>query len=158
MSNILGNGIPQFVGTGTPDSATRVLNYATIIEPSLSEQITQMNESIISFKRNWDNKGRHATVVVEVKLDLYDSNPLGIASLPAAKTFFNTLCSYEHQDVYFHLSTNGPRFKNTSNTDITLHLENIEMTFDNLEGLIGDKAILTFRTNEPYDLSKLVIA
>lgn len=157
MSEILGNGIPQFIGTGTPDTTTRILYYATLTDLSLSEDISSLNESVINYLRTNDYLGRHATIIATVLLGLFTSNPKGYTGLPTAKSFFNTLMTYEHKDVKLHLSTNGPCFKNTDGDDITLYIESIAWDCDVKEGLIGDKAIITFKTNEPYDITRLVI-
>lgn len=152
-----GNGIPQFIGTGDPDSTTRVLYYSRFVDTQFSENIMQMFQSPISAVRTWKHKGEHALFAVEVLLYKYTSNPRSIVGLPAAKTFLSTLFTYKNKDVKFYLSTDGPPLKNTAGAEITCHVVSIMPAFEDMTTFSNDKAVIVFKTNEPYDLSKALI-
>jgi hypothetical protein len=152
MSTIFGNGKPKFTGTGTPDSTARTFYYPILTEMNFSEKITKMNESIISHKRTWDHKGRHGLFVVKELL-------YKLTTSPTPKEWLTTLLTYEHQDVKFYISSDAtaPCLKNTAGTDITCHIVNIEPGFEDNRGLLLDYCLITFMTNEPYDLDRLIL-
>jgi hypothetical protein len=152
MSNIFGNGIPKFIGTGSPDSTSRTFKYPIFQEMNFSEKITKINESIINHKRTVDNKGRHGSFVVKELLHK-------LTTSPTPKEWLNTLLSYEHKDVKFYISSDAtaPALKNTAGTEITCHVLNVEPGFEDNKGLLLDYCLVTFITNEPYDLSRLIL-
>lgn len=169
--SIFGTGVPKFIGTGSPDSATRILHYSNL-DPKFSDKRSNIFESPVSSsgKRTYkvkgapENNGRYGEFFVEVFLNRYDENSLGIASLPTAKAFANTLFSYEDKDVIFYPFKDGAAdgdglgkpIKNNANEDVYCHLFDIQWSF--LEDISNsyDVMILRFMTNEFYKLSKLI--
>lgn len=165
MSSIFGIGVPKFTGTGSPDSTTRILYYS-ILDPKFSEKIYKVFDSPVSAsgKRTIKTRGRYATFYVTVKLYLYDSNPHRIESLPNAKTFANTLLSYEDKDVVFYPfkdgsadgDGNGKPIKNASAESVTCRLLDLDFDFVDKVGGSFDVVTLTFITNEFWSLGSII--
>lgn len=163
MSNIFGTGKPSFKGTGTPDSNDVILYHATIITSDFSEKVMKMFDSPVagSGQRTWKHKGRHATFQVLVHLHKYDTEPPSTGIYATAKAFAQALLTYENQDVQFcpFYTSGGANIylKNSFNTVISLHVVSIEFDFLKKISSQYDIATITFKTNEFYDLSKLVL-
>ena len=165
MSSIFGIGVPKFTGTGSPDSTTRILYYS-ILDPKFSEKIYKIFDSPVSVsgKRTYKTRGRYATFYVTVNLYLYDSNPHGISSLPNAKTFANTLLSYEDKDVIFYPFKDGSTLgdgagktlKNASAETVNCRLVDLDFDFIEKRGGMFDVVTLTFMTNEFWNLASII--
>lgn len=165
MSSLFGIGVSKFTGTGTPDSLTQILYYSTL-DPVFSEKVLKMFESVVSSsgKRTWKVKGRYATFNVFVHLHKYDTNPLGIGGLPSSKTFYSTLLTYENNDVVFYPFKDGvadgdglgKAIKNSASANVNCRLVDIQNDFLIKPGSRLDVCTLVFKTNEFYDISKLV--
>ena len=165
MSSIFGIGVPKFTGTGSPDSTTRTLHYS-VLDPKFSEKIYKVFDSPVSTsgKRTIKTRGRYASFYVTVHLHLYDSNPHGIAALPNAKTFANTLLSYEDKDVIFYPfkdgaaagDGNGKPIKNASAETVYCRLIDLDFDFKDRVGALYDIVTLTFITTEFWSLASII--
>ena len=150
MSDILGTGEPKLIGTGSPDSTTRILYYS-ILDPQFSEKVFKIFESPVSAsgKRTYKTRGRYATFSVDVLLCRYVDNSLAIGSLPTAKQMASTLLSYEDKDVVFYPFKDGATYgdgfgkpiKNAANVNVNCRL--IDVNFSFLENISGDYDVIT---------------
>ncbi len=95
---IFGIGSAKFVGTGTPDSNTVVLDYC-ILDPKWNDPRVIQHQSVISGKKNWITLGDYASFKVTVQLYRYTS--------PTPNAKFTTLMTYLHQLVYFYPHKDG---------------------------------------------------
>lgn len=153
MSSIFGTGYSSFTGNGSPDSNTVVIYHSTL-EPNFSEKISKMETSPVSTtgKRSFKTKGRHATFTVLVHLHKYDraTKPSADAWTQSSSLMAAKLITYLHHDVIFYPFTT-PGYGIT-----TCHLTEIKFDFLRKIGAKYDICILTFKTNQVYDLSNLI--
>jgi len=150
--SIFGIGVPKFVGTGTPDLNTVILDYSTL-DPKWSDARLIEHQSAISGKINYIALGYYASFVVTVQLHKYTS------PTPSAK--FTTLMSYLNQLVYFYPHKDGSSdgdglgkpMKNSSGTQIKYFIKRISPYYiDNL--VLQDLLEIEFVPENYIDLTK----
>ena len=154
--SIFGVSVPKFVGTGTPDSNTITLTYGKILSSTnLSETEEIVHKSIINGNRSYDTLGTHATIDVLVQLHRH--------SVATARTTLTTLLTYKNQDVVLYLHKDGDTvgdgtgkaLQTSTPANVSCRIRDIKPFYQH-DNILFDACIITFITNEYYDISQTI--
>jgi len=161
MSSVFPTGVPRFLDWGTSNG---LILYHSILTANFSEKVYKMFESPVSATghRTWKFKGKHASFNVKILLYKFDAvhGGTGSGDYASAKIFFDKLLSYEDHEISFYpfmdgSSTESP-LRDDAGSTVSCQLENIIWSPTILEGSLLDTCDVTIRTNDYYNLSKLL--
>lgn len=149
-ASLFGTGSPQIVGTGTPDSATRTLDFA-ILKPTWVNSVLKEFVSILDGERHYIKPHHYSEF--DIELLVYKETD--------SRTAFLTIYDYLFQEVYFKPyehdddleASDGKTIKNESGSNAIFTITNMQ------PGLIEpntefDVYILTLKSNVYTDLQQ----